>query len=81
MARLKCKCGFVIDNIKTRDNIGYFVSEKDIESIQAHIWTDGIRECEEVWKCPKCLRIALFNNKENPGKPIWYGLRNRDGKG
>lgn len=70
MARLKCKCGESLWNGKTPNDIELWVfSDKKLDSI---LENDNISTLEltdlfdyNVWCCPNCKRLYVFNEKED----------------
>lgn len=80
MAKMNCKCGYILSTTQVPNNIQLWVySDKE--------WED-IMDCEmlipwkiplptyDVWMCPKCKRIYVFGN--NSDKPIMRFLLEDD---
>ena len=66
---MMCKCGEVLSNSETPNDIELIVyTNKEWDEILS---VDTIDTCKiplpryEVWKCPKCERIYVFENGNN----------------
>lgn len=70
MAKLNCKCGYVLNTTQVPNDIELKVYtdkewEKIIECETIEPWKIPLPQ-HDVWKCPKCHRIYVF--KENNDK-------------
>jgi len=76
LARIGCKCGELLCNSLVPNNIQYWVySDKKIDKICEK---DSIKvkklitiEDYEVWLCPKCKRLYVFENGEATTKFVY----------
>lgn len=75
MARMTCKCGEVLSNVETPNNIEYVVYS-DIEWSKI-IDTDMLEPWKipqpkyDVWRCPKCERIYVFKDNMDKAHKIY----------
>ncbi len=74
MAKLLCICGNQLNNIESPNpNTYYIISEPKLDgiAIPTHDAYEKVIELgHQVWKCPKCKRIAIMH-KLIPGL-TWY---------
>lgn len=75
MARLKCRCGEVLSNSLVPNNIELWVyTDKEWDDIMT---VDTINTWEfpsptyDVWKCPKCQRIYVFEEHNNKAVKVY----------
>lgn len=71
MARMECKCGMLLDNHDSPNDIELIVYEdREWEDIFSKETIDVITiplPKYNVWKCPKCKRLYIFENSNmNP---------------
>lgn len=66
MAKFECNCGNILSNSRSPNDIEYHVySDFEWNKILANNVIDSIsipRPQYEVWKCPKCQRLYIFEN-------------------
>jgi len=76
LARLGCKCGYLLSNTSYPNNIQYWVySDKKMNKI-CNKNTIKIKkflgaENYEVWLCPNCKRLIVFKNGKAKAKYIY----------
>ncbi|MBP5379740.1 MAG: hypothetical protein J6Y64_09405 [Ruminococcus sp.] len=75
MAHLKCKCGQIMWNGSCPNDIEFWVySDKTIDDIIDDEEFDQffLRDKNDynVWKCPVCQRLYVFDEKLKSNKPI-----------
>ena len=77
MARLLCKCGETLSNGLAPNDIQYWVysditmdkiAEKNCIDV-VELW--GNRFDYDVWRCPKCKRLYVFELQKNIDPPIY----------
>lgn len=75
MARLNCKCGEILSNSMVPNDIELRVyTEKEWDEIMS---VDNINTWEipmpkkDVWKCPKCQRIYVFDEDSDKAIKIY----------
>lgn len=76
MAGMKCKCGNILSNTKAPNDIQLRVyTDKEYEEI---LGLNSIRDILppkiDVWRCPLCERIYVFDENDNLIKT--YALEN-----
>lgn len=71
MAKLNCRCGWQISNVcEPSEEIMYLLTGKAWDDLCGALDSDEIPvvpEYEDLWKCSKCGRIAIGNDKVT-----WY---------
>ena len=80
MARMGCKCGATLSNGLTPNDIQYWVySDRKMDKIRENDAIDvlelSIIEDYEVWLCPDCKRLYIFENPHKPDTPAKYIYR------
>lgn len=80
MAKMTCKCGRILSTTQVPNGIELRVYQDrewdaimDIDSIEP--WKIPLPEYE-VWKCPNCSRIYVFN-QGNPNPIMQYILEDK----
>ena len=76
MARLWCKCGETMWNGLTPNDIQFWVySDRKMDKIRENDTVDVIElsnmEDFEVWLCPKCKRLYVFEEGNTTTKYIY----------
>jgi hypothetical protein len=76
MAKIRCKCGTVLWNGECPNDIQYWVySDHKMEVIFENEIIDVTKLPEiadyEVWLCPDCKRLYLFQDGDNKVKYIY----------
>lgn len=80
MARMTCRCGNVLSTMQVPNNVEYHVYS-DFEWVKFEE-NDSIEMIDfpsptyQVWKCPKCERIYVFNWGYGPAIKV-YQLERR----
>ncbi len=77
MANLLCPCGAILSNGTIPNPIEHWLLSSDMDPADGED-ADGFREriCEvspNVWRCPTCKRVAVFEPGENDA--TWYEVR------
>jgi len=77
MAKIECKCGELLSNSLMPNDIQYWVySDKKIDEICARDVIDVKElidiEDYEVWLCPKCKRLIVFENGKTTASYIYH---------
>ena len=70
MARIECKCGQIIWNGETPNDIEFWAySDRTMDSI---LMSDSVSSQDfsvnadyNVWLCPLCRRLYIFNGKDS----------------
>jgi len=75
MARIQCKCGKVLSNSEAPNDIQlrvYTDKEWDsiLESDLIETWKIPL-PTHDVWKCPNCERIYVFNSNSDKSVQIY----------
>lgn len=75
MARMNCKCGEVLTNTLSPNDIELVVyTDKEWEEIMSvdniNTWEINIPE-NSVWRCPKCERIYVFKKGCNKAFKVY----------
>lgn len=76
MARLECKCGHVMWNGETPNDIEYFVfSDITMDKILSADCVSTIELANKadynVWCCPECRRLYVFCGSEREPKYVY----------
>ena len=76
MAQIGCKCGYILRNSSTPNDIQYWVySDKKIDKIckKDKIKVSKLIDIEdyEVWLCPKCKRLYIFKHGSTKTKYVY----------
>lgn len=76
MARLGCKCGTTLWNgLTPNDILLYVYSDKKMDKIREYDSVDTIElsnlEDFEVWLCPECKRLYVFENGSDSVKCVY----------
>ena len=77
MARIGCKCGELLCNSLMPNDIQYWVySDNKMDEIctNSSIDVDELSDIEdyEVWLCPKCKRLYIFENGSQTVKYVYH---------
>lgn len=77
MARLQCKCGNILWDGETPNNIQFHVfSDKQMDQILENDTISTVdlftkMEEYEVWRCPQCKRLYVFEENSKEAKYIY----------
>jgi len=76
LAQIGCKCGYVLRNSSTPNDIQYWVySDKKMDKIckKDKIRVEKLINIEdyEVWLCHKCKRLIVFKNGKSKAKYLY----------
>ena len=76
MARLECRCGHVMWNGETPNDIEFSVfSDKTMDKILSADSISTLKLAEKadlnVWLCPECRRLYVFRSNESEPKYVY----------
>ena len=75
MAKMTCKCGNELSNVESPNEVELKVyTDKEWDEIMEidtlNTWEIPLPKYD-VWRCPKCERIYVFNEKDNKASRVY----------